>query len=249
MIQGALEWLPVSSRGNVIVFMTNVMGLKAEEILSTSIYLHIGTALAAIIYYQKEVKMIIRREGKEGKALFNFLFISTIMTGMIGLPIYILTESVTKVGETLLIIIGGALILTGIIQKQSGKEGEKDSPKGFKQALILGIVQGFSAIPGLSRSGLTTSYMLLKGTKTEVAFKLSFIMSIPASIAASIGLVILKGTTSFSSYTIISIICSFIVGLLTLKILVTFSKKSQFWKLCIVLGAIIILLNLPAIIL
>jgi undecaprenyl-diphosphatase len=224
------------------------MNLRPEEVLSTSIYLHIGTALAATLFYRNDVLNILMRRGEDGKTLFNFLLISTTMTGLIGLPLYSLTESMVKVGEFLILLIGLALILTAIIQKQSRKDGERKPPKEIRQAVVLGCIQGFSAIPGLSRSGLTTSYLLLNKTKPEDAFKLSFLMSIPASLAASIGLTIVKGSVAFDNYTIISIFTALIFGLISLRIILMLSKRLQFWKLCVVLGIIILLFNLPSLI-
>jgi undecaprenyl-diphosphatase len=113
----------------------------------------------------------------------------------------------------------------------------------IKNSIILGVAQGFAIIPGLSRSGLTTSALLFRGFSPEKSFRISFLLSIPTMIIGEIGLLFLKGVF-FSSYVLISLLVSFIVGYFTIDLLLKFARRINFSYFCFVIGFIYILVFL-----
>ena len=249
LIQGLLEWLPISSQGNLVLLMSTALGFPLSEALNMSVYLHVGTGLAALVYFRQDINGIIYRDSKENEDMFKFLFVTTILTGIIGLPLFIFAREISYYGELLLALTGLALITTGVIQRRTHRGG--DNPVNRLEpndGLLLGVAQGFAAIPGISRSGITTSILLFKKYNGEVAFRLSFLMSIPAVLAAVIGLIFLEGVPAIDENMIVSLVASFLSALVSIDFLIKAARRVKWWGLCIILGLLALLPQLVNII-
>lgn len=239
LFQGIIEWLPISSQGNLVLLMVSLLGVEPAQALSLSVYLHVGSGLAALIYFRRDVSGVVSCKSEPDRRLLKFLLVSTLVTGVVGLPIFILMRDASGYGETLLALIGLALLITGLVQKVSSRIGDGSAGSlGSWDGFILGLAQGFSAIPGLSRSGVTSSALLIKGLRGEDAFRVSFLMSIPASFAAALGLAILEGIPALESMLIVALASSFASALLTINVLLRVARRVRFWGLCLILGAI-----------
>lgn len=242
LLQGIIEWLPISSQGNLVVLMASLMGIDPTSALIYSIYLHIGTGLAALIYFRRDVIGILVLESDEKRRLFRFLLISTILTGVIGLPLYLFVRGASLYGEALLGLTGIALVATGLIQRRAAESNRRDSGSlETKEGVVMGLIQGFSVIPGVSRSGFTSSALLMMGFSGEEAFRISFLMSIPAVFAAALGLVIVEGMPTFEISMLLAVIASFVTAILTIDVLLKIAKRIRFWSLCIALGVLTLL--------
>ena len=242
VLQGLLEWLPISSQGNLVIFMSSLLGIDPLQALNTSVFLHIGTGLAAIVYFRTEIINMLLMKTEHDKTLFKYLFVTTAFTGLIGLPLFLFARTAGAYGEMLLAVTGLALIGTGVLQRQAKGESDRDVDSlHYKEGVIMGLAQGFAAIPGLSRSGLTTSILLFKNYTGEAAFRISFLMSIPSVFAAAAGLIVLEGVPTFSSEMGISLISSFLTALLSIDLLLKLARRIKFWGLCIILGLIALL--------
>jgi len=244
LLQGLLEWLPVSSEGNMVILLTQLFGYGAEETLNTSIFLHIGTGVAALIYFREQVLNILLMKTPEDKDMFYRLLVLTGLTGLVGFPIFMFLNVSASIGETLLALTGVALILTGLLQREASKTDREESTLSWPLTIVLGVAQGLAIIPGLSRSGLTTSIMLFKKFDGEEAFRVSFLMSIPASFAAALGLMLVNGFQP-NAYSGLAALVAAIVGYLTIDRLLSLARKTSFWKICVSLGALAILAWLP----
>ena len=180
IIQGFTEWLPISSSGHltVIAYFFSLMTTPLFDII-----LHVGTLFVVVFFFRSEVGNIFSAlvhfnfRTEYGK-LVPLLIVATIPTAIIGLTYVQFFEDVLQgilpVGITFII---GATI---VYMSKHGEENTNDIT--YLAAIIIGIAQGFSAFPGLSRSGVTISTALLLGLKREKAFKFSFLLSIPAII-------------------------------------------------------------------
>ena len=244
LLQGLLEWLPVSSEGNMVILLTQLFGYGVEETLNTSIFLHLGTGMAALIYFRKPVLNILLMKTPEDKSMFYRLLVMTGLTGLVGFPIFMFLNVSASIGETLLALTGMALILTGLLQREASKSNKDGSELTLPLTILLGVAQGLAIIPGLSRSGLTTSIMLFRNFDGEKAFRVSFLMSIPASFAASLGLMLVKGFQP-DVYSGLAAIVAALVGYLTIGRLLVLAREMSFWKICVGLGALSILAWLP----
>jgi len=242
LLQGLLEWLPISSQGNLIIVMMSFLGLEPAYALSLSVYLHLGTGLAALVYFREEILGVLRRDSANNRLLFRFLAIVTFTTGIVGLPLFLIARGASLYGEVLLALTGAALIVTGLVQKGAKKGGRRTAESlGSMEGLVLGVVQGLSAIPGLSRSGLTTSALLFRRFSGEEAFRVSFLMSVPAVFAAAVGLMYLEGVPALEPGLLVSLAASFISAYLSIEALLRLARRIQFWGLCVLLGLLAIL--------
>ena len=244
LVQGLIEWLPISSEGNLVLIMISIFGLNPDEIISTVIFLHLGTGIAALVYFRKEIFKIIIGKTIEYKDLRIKLIVITFITGIVGLPIYLWLNLSAVYGEAILALTGLALIITGLVQRQVDNKEHDGAVLSWPLAFVLGSVQGFSIIPGLSRSGITTSIMLLNEFTAEQAFNLSFLMSIPASFAAALGMMILDGFAP-NRFTLLSAFVAAIVGFFSISLLLKIARKFSFWKICISLGILAFFAWLP----
>jgi undecaprenyl-diphosphatase len=249
LLQGILEWLPVSSQGNLVLFAIAFLGLEPGNALSLSVYLHIGTGFAALVYFREEIVEILLQRTEEDRALLRFLILATILTGVVGFPLFTFIELASFYGEALLGLTGVALLVTGLMQKgRKGLEAEPRQGLITLDGLMIGIFQGFTAIPGLSRSGVVTTALLLKGLPGREAFRISFLMSIPASFAAAAGLALTEGIPPIDTGILLALASSFITALLTIDLLIKLAQRTRFWKLCIALGLIALVAVLPSLI-
>jgi undecaprenyl-diphosphatase len=226
VLQGIFEWLPISSEG-VVSLASGVFNLGVNAI-DFSLFLHIGTLLAVGIYFWQDfVDLLFVKD----KKFFKFFVLVTIISLAVGFPVYKLAREL-NIGNGLLILMGLALIATAFFQKQGRKLNLSDN----WLAVIVGLLQGFSAIPGLSRSGSTIFGLSLKESDPEKVLKTSFIISAPAVFASSAYLLLFGDKVLFSSGAFVAVFFSFIVGLASLKILLAWAKKINFFWFALVFG-------------
>jgi undecaprenyl-diphosphatase len=250
IIQGVTEWLPISSEGVSSLVMINFFDKSLMQAIFLSGWLHTGTLLAALLYFWGDVKEILRnlpkylrhpRDTEGYSGLTNFLLISTVMTAVIGAPLLFFSiDKINFAGGTAMAFIGVLLLVTGLIQRFVRPSKIVIGTTRISDALLVGVIQAFSVLPGLSRSGLTTSTLLLRKHDPEYALKLSFLMSIPAVLIAEIGLIVMQVIT-FDVFSLVAIFVSFLLGLLTLGSLLRIAQKVNFGYFCIFLGAISLL--------
>ena len=225
IVQGIVEWLPVSSEGVLILIRTNFFPIEQglEETIREVLFLHLGTFLAALLYFRKDVWKVW-----ENKKLFNFLLITTLISGILGyslLKLFInLEEDLVLSSKIITLIIGLLLLITAYLQIKVNKRGDREiKDLNNKDSWLLGLMQGLSALPGLSRSGLTVSTLLLRKFNSHDALKLSFLMSLPIVLAGNI--VLNLNSFSFSLELFVGLIFSFVFGLLTINLLLKIAKK------------------------
>jgi len=244
LFQGLLEWLPISSEGTMGLVLIKVFRLPVGETLSRAIFLHFGTGLSALIYFRDEIIKIFRADTEEYNDLRLKLFIMTMLTGIVGFPLYMWLDVSVRYGELLLALTGLALIVTGLVQRQAYQQNHSGAELSWPLSIVLGSVQGLAIIPGLSRSGLTTSIMLYKEFTAEEAFKISFLMSIPASFAAVFGMMLVKGFEP-DPFSALSAFVAAVIGFITIDTLLKVARRFSFWKICVILGVLAILGWMP----
>ncbi len=267
IIQGLLEWLPISSSGQVMIVSIGLFGLSPEEAFSLAIWLHLGTTFAVLIKFRKDfikiVKSLFPKKYKKEKAdenKRNWLIIATIGTAFTALPLYflfkVLIEGFLPIqGDIITLIIAGLLIVTGIIllkiKKDFGNNTIEDASEDdvYKDGFIAGLIQGIAILPGISRSGITASAILLEDYEQDNALKLCFLMSVPV-VFASIAVDVLFGDNSVFGVLDLPTICvatlvSFIVGYLSIELLIRLAKKVEFGYFCLIYGIIAFAIIIP----
>ncbi len=224
------------------MLMISFLGFNPVHAVSLSVYLHMGTGLAALTYFREEIIGILRRDSEQDRSLFRFLVVATVITGAVGLPVFLFVRVASFHGEALLALTGVALVITGLIQRRAHVDGWLNAAAlSMRDGVSLGLVQGFSVIPGLSRSGLTTSVLLLRSFSGEEAFRISFLMSVPAVFAAALGLMLLEGTPPFEMSFLVALVASFLSALLAIDVLLRLARRIRFWSLCVFLGVLALL--------
>ncbi|MFP3044270.1 MAG: undecaprenyl-diphosphate phosphatase [Thermocladium sp.] len=254
LVQGISEWLPISSKTQILLASTFLLGFSFSKGYAFGLFMEIGTIFAAIIYFRKEIYGVIMalvgRGSENDIIMLKYIVVSTIITGVMGVPIYIFIEGLIK-GPVIGIpmsILGSVLILDGIIIYLSRKAyapRRSLQDLSIKDFVIVGLAQGLAALPGVSRSGMTTSALLLLGVKPEDAFRLSFIELIPAALGAiGVTLIFSKHTVENAANLIslnalgISIIVATLISLLLINALLRFARSNRILLLVFTLGII-----------
>jgi len=253
LIQGLVEWLPISSEGQAVLFVFNIGAVPPESVITLAVWLHMGTAIAVIVRYPRTIIEILSLQDHE---LFRYLLISTICTAMTALPLYFLLKSTITVfqGEMLNILIGFLLLATAfLLYLPSRRSSEVATPDTIEPsnriAAITGLAQGFSVLPGLSRSGITVSALLLQKVDKEKALRFSFLMSIPA-VFGIFAVEYLTGGAALPTIAPLDLlgmeIIVFVVGLASMEGLLRLAQSISFWKLCLFLGSLAVIFGIPA---
>jgi len=226
--------------------LVNLFDKPLSEAVPISIWLHLGTMLAAAVYFRGELLGLARklpqhvavfRTGSNRNSLLSFLFVSTLVTGVIGGPLFAFGLDEADIpSATATAAIGALLIITGLAQRFATRPSASRTEPGMGDAILLGAVQAISVIPGLSRSGLTVSAFLFRGYAADLAVRLSFLMSIPVILAAEVGLAAFRAV-DINLAAISGVIAAFIFGILTIGVLVRLAGRVAFWKFCLLLGA------------
>ena len=244
IIQGATEFLPVSSSGHVFLLEEF---FSLENPLAFALYLHIGTLLAVLVYYRKDLMDLLigfyllwrdRKQNHQGREawLLGLATLATFPTGFLVFGLVSTNMSLSLVGITL--IITALLILASeYLARKNPRSRELDT----KRALILGLVQGMSVLPGISRSGLTISALLGLGIAREQAARLSFLLSVPTIIGAGSYLALTEGFTIDPMAALVGIVVSFVVGYAAIAWMTKLIKGAWLWfaPYCFILGIIV----------
>ena len=243
-LQGALEWLPVSSEGlTTIAYNFLLTGTHPAEAIYFALWIHLGTACSAIIAFRKDIVRLLKEslsDPRHPSRLASFLVAASVSSAVSGIPLLLALDHVTKnFGITAMGIVGIAMIVTGIIQCQRKVRGDRDiSMYGLKDAVIVGLAQGLTIIPGLSRSGLTISILLVQQFNHRLALQLSFLLSIPASIGVAI-FVSFKSDILASPDAFVAGITAFCVGLATIRFLLAVVERVNLGVLVTCIGVLI----------
>ena len=223
LIQGITEFLPISSSSHLIIF-SNYTNFENQS-LTIDISLHIGSFLAVITYFYKDIINFIKN-----KYLFLKIMISSIPVMMIGF-LLVHTNIIDKIRN--IEIIGWTTLVFGALLYISDKyklEKKIDTNFNYKSAIIIGLFQVLSLIPGVSRSGISITAARFLNFKRYDAAKISFLLSIPTLGAVSIfGLrnLVTSNDINFSILNFISIFLSFIFSLITINYFLKYIKKAS----------------------
>ena len=276
IIQGITEFLPVSSSGHLSI-LRNLFGIQTDGGLLFDVMVHLGTVIAICVVFRRDVLRMIgetirmvsdiwangsvlihNKKEKDArrykKILHNnyrrfvvMVLCATIPTAVIG---YAARDLVTLASDSLL-APGIGLILTAVFLiiadvSENGKKIPKDI--SFTNSFLIGIAQGISTLPGLSRSGTTIAACLISGYDKRFAVKYSFIMAIPAILGAAcmeIGQAF-SGGVSLSQFFIYlaGALTAGVVGYFSCRKMLTIVRKKKFRGFaiyCLILGSISII--------
>ena len=220
-IQGVTEFIPVSSSSHLIL-ISNFLDFD-DKGLAIDVSLHIGSFLGILFYFRKDIFNFF-----QNKELFFKIFISSVPVLIVGF-LLIQTNIIDRIRN--IEVIAWTTIIFGVLLYFSDKfklYNKLEKNFSIKSAIIIGVFQILSLVPGVSRSGITiTAARILNFNRLDSA-KISFLMSIPTLGAVSIfGLknIITSPDINFSILNFISIFFSFLFSLLTIKYFLDFLKR------------------------
>lgn len=260
LIQGLTEFLPVSSSGH-LALATYFFGLDPSREIFFDLVLHMGSLVAVLIYFWREVRELVFAVGAMGKQLARpagfpallresgacrivwFLILATGVTGVIGLVFQPVLEAafsnMRRIGKEFLLT--GALLL--VAQWRLSASAAREREMTWPAALVIGLFQALSLMPAVSRSGATLTGGLLCGVAREQVFRFIFLLSIPSILLVFL----VKGMQEISSVFNTSLwpvyavgfAASFLMSYLALRILHWFLRRRQllpFALYCFALG-------------
>jgi len=220
LIQGIAEFLPISSSSHLIITSEY---LNFEKNLSIDVNLHLGSFLAVIVYFYKDVLNFYK-----DKILFFKIIISSIPVMLVGI-ILVETNLVEKIRN--IKTIAWTTLIFGILLFVSDKfKIEKTIKKNFsfKSAILIGTFQILALIPGVSRSGIAITVARFLGFKRVDSAKISFLISIPILGAVSIfGLnnIVFTENQDFAKLNVFAIASAFFFSLVTIKYFLKYLNK------------------------
>ncbi|MEC9307964.1 MAG: undecaprenyl-diphosphate phosphatase [Chloroflexota bacterium] len=249
-IQGLTEFLPVSSSGHLAI-VSKVLEYNTPGLLLEA-SVHIGTALAILIYFRKRIaffiESLVRNAGADmfdssgphvnvvsrsrsvrllGMLTLSFLCTCVVAMLIKGWATYAFDMPIF-VGT---LFVGTAIILgsTRFIGTQSGNSDLLGI--GIKVAILVGVIQGLAVFPGVSRSGVTIVAALWAGQNNQSAAEYSFFLAIPTIIAASIYSFwnVSYLSTDISVELVLAAVVALVSGLIAIHWLMLWMRQGRLW--------------------
>lgn len=242
IVQGATEFLPVSSSGHLVIFqdLLNVE-LGGQALVAFDVCLHLGTLISVVAVFWRDIaQMMMALAGKnltesdivpaDARRLALYIVAATLPAAIAGVAFKDFFEKLfsnTMSAAAMLIATGFMLFFTRFSKvRHEGFVG-----LSFIRAMFVGCAQAVAIIPGISRSGSTISAALYTGIERPLAARFSFLLSIPAIGGAF--LLEVKNLGSISGEMLFSVIAgtlvSAIVGFICIKWLLSIIKRGSFY--------------------
>jgi undecaprenyl-diphosphatase len=196
VVEGLTEFLPVSSTGHLTV-AEKLLGLEIDDksVTAFTAVVQFGAIVAVLIYFRADLIRLIgaglraigspaARQEPDAK-LAGYIIIGSIPVGIVGLAAKDLIEGPLRNLVVIAVaLIGWSAVMVYAERHAAGQRGERQLT--LRDVLVMGLVQCFALIPGVSRSGATISAGLLRGINRVEATRLSFFLAIPALTAATV---------------------------------------------------------------
>lgn len=242
LVQGLTEFLPISSSAHVQITqqLLGLGDLTRPQLTAFIATIQIGTELAVIVYFAKTVIEILRSwftealrpwgSQSESSRLGWFVIVGSIPIFVLGLALQDLIENEFRSLWVIAFTLIGFGLLLGLADRLGAKARDLSSLNP-KSALLLGFGQALALVPGVSRSGGTITVALALGFKRESAARYSFLLAIPAVLAA--------GTYQFVKHvgdlpgellvaTLVATTVAFISGLAVIAWLLRYLSRGSF---------------------
>jgi len=244
IVQGLTEFLPISSSGHLLL-IEHIFGIT-EGNLFFNILLHIASLLAVVIIMRKEIVNLLKRPFSKK---VGTLLLSCVITVVVVLFLSCVDKFTTISYLGFGFLISAILLLVTHIMANKQKKLSLKSEIGYLDAAIIGVIQGIATLPGISRSGSTICTSLLLGNSRKSSANFSFLISIPIIIGAMV-FELIKGdfnaTINISAIScIIGFVASFVVALLSIKLMLKVIEKGKWlwFSIYLFILSMIVLLN------
>ncbi len=249
LIQGLTEFLPVSSSGHLVLFQ-DLLGLN-EPGVTLEVMLHFGTLLSVFFVFGRDFSNLFKFCRDQYQLhLLIMLILGAAVTGMLGLWFgkYIEQLFGSPLAVGLMLLVTGLIIFLIKFVPQGQKNTSAMKPL---DAVLIGLLQAFAIIPGISRSGTTILASLWRGLNRDAAVRYSFMLSVPIIFGATV--VEAKGllasgleNTMLLNYAVGTFI-AFLSGIFAIKIFIKMLSGSKFYYFafyCWSIGLLVIIFSL-----
>ncbi len=247
IVQGLTEFLPISSSAH-LVLTPHFLGwdLPTEEAFVFNVLVQVGTLVAVIVYFWKDlldiaqavVQGLFKRQPflSAESRLGWYIILATLPAGLAGLWLKNSVEAAfNSVPATAFFLLGTAGLL--VAGEYLGKRQRSLEKLGWTDALVMGIFQALAIFPGISRSGSTISGGMLCGLDRQAAARFSFLMSIPIMLAAGLLSILDLSTIPNASQFVPALAAGFItsaaVGYLSIRWLLAYLNRHSFYAFAI----------------
>ncbi len=253
ILQGASEFLPISSSAHLVIGQA-LLGVNEANIY-LEVALHFGTLLSVVVYFYRDIIGLTRSffrfllgerdvDTRSGFMLAMYIIIGTIPAAVGGLLFEDWFEArfdSAQFSGFMLLITAAALLSTYFLKRF-------DSMLSMKSAIAIGFAQLLAILPGISRSGSTITMGLYLRLNPETAARFSFLLSLPAVAGAALlkGLELTRYPLATGQLTIFGVgaLVSFVVGLVAIYLLLRIVVGRRFYMFgfyCLVVGILTIL--------
>ncbi len=248
VVQGITEFFPISSDGHILITEW-IFDIKPD--LFGMIWLHVASLGAILCVYWRDVlhvlqgflNFVFHKKQKEDFIFAMKLGVATIITAVVAvLLIKFISDNLESIK-----LIGGMIMITGLVILLGDRLSKKVTPKsfGWTESIVVGVLQGLAALPGISRSGTTTSYLMAAGVERLEALRISFLLAIPAIVGAFIFTSIESGNISkvLSAEYLILFAITFVVSYVTIRVLKKIVQKYWVWFVpyCLTVGVLLVI--------
>jgi undecaprenyl-diphosphatase len=227
MVQGLTEFIPVSSSGHLVVFQHFLFGQSDHHYLE---FINIGTFLALVVFFRRRIAKIIKDIFEhKNYSLAKNIIITSVPAGLVGYSAADFIDSTPFFGSITTVIV--ALVVVGIVmiilEKLPHLSHQRDGGHlSWRRALVIGLVQVFALVPGVSRSGSTIIAGRLAGLNPAAAAEYSFLASLPIMLAVTVKLFLSSdGREYFVQHApslVLGNLVAFIAGMVAIKFLLNY---------------------------
>lgn len=239
IVEGITEWLPISSTGHMILLEEFIRLEASEEFMEMfRVVIQLGAILAVVLLYFHKLNPFSPKKSKQEKkdtmSIWYKVIVGVIPAGVLGVLFddWFDEHFYNFIMVAVMLIVYGVLFIM-IEDRNKDKKPKIDSfnDLSYKTALIIGLFQVLSLVPGTSRSGVTILGAIILGSSRFIAAEFSFFLSIPVMFGAS-ALKLIKFGFNFTSMELAilftGMVVAFIVSVIAIKFLLTYIKRNDF---------------------
>jgi len=224
IIEGVTEFLPISSTGHLIL-SSRLMGLPdTDSVKSFTVFIQLGAIGAVTVLYVRELIT--------SKALAIRVLVAFLPTAFVGIVLYPFIKAVLLGNDTITVaaLFAGGVILVLIDRTALTRRDTKENAASlsYAQAVLIGVAQAVSVVPGVSRAAATIIGGRLVGLKRHEAVRFSFLLAIPTMIAAT-ALDLVNSAASFTAHEFlllgVGFTVSFVIAVLVIRLFLRFIAR------------------------
>lgn len=258
LVQGVVEWLPVSSK-TMITLIFAAGGYTFATAYIMGLLANFGSFFAALWFFRRDILAALAAlrhplADTPGARTLRYLFLATLATGVLGVPIYTVVSHVfsATTGMVAMVGIGVLLLITSGVNlwrerlARKAVAGEAQQVPGTGVSLLVGACQGLAALPGISRSAATVTPLLLVGYEAAAALRLSFLLDVVGLLGAGIVPLVVgsQGLHAISGVgvlpVVVMLVVSAFVSFLMIGGVLRLASRLRSWVLTLVIGLLTI---------